>query len=194
MLAQQKMKAYYDKHTQEPDFTEGQKVWVYTPRTYKKLLHNYHGPYRVVEKLSPVHYRLRTCRNKPVSSILHANRMKHFVDPNDRPIEPPVGDIGRAPWLTDTDLPEDSFHPSQPIEAPSAPHDITVDDQNSISQTLIDNETVYNAEKLLKQRTVNGQAKYLVKWAGFPISDATWQPETNILDPRLLENFRHQAA
>ena len=70
MRTQQKMKAYYDKRASEPDFVEGQKVWVFTPKTKKglskKLLHNFHGPYRVVEKLSPVHYRLRTCSNKPV--------------------------------------------------------------------------------------------------------------------------------
>ena len=88
MRTQQKMKAYYDKQVADPDFIEGQKVWVFTPKTYKglskKLLHNYHGPYRVVEKLSPVHYRLRTCSNKPVSSIAHANRMKHFCGP--RPV------------------------------------------------------------------------------------------------------------
>ena len=82
MRAQQKMKAYYDKRARDPAFQVGQKVWVYTPKTYKglskKLLHNYHGPYRVVERLSPVHFRLRTCSNQPVSTIVHANRMKHF--------------------------------------------------------------------------------------------------------------------
>ena len=56
MRAQQKMKAYYDKRARDPAFQVGQKVWVYTPKTYKglskKLLHNYHGPYRVVERLS----------------------------------------------------------------------------------------------------------------------------------------------
>lgn len=57
------------------------------PRNYFIIIT---GPYRVVEKLNPIHYRLRTCRNKPVSSIVHANRMKHLVDPDDRPIEPPV--------------------------------------------------------------------------------------------------------
>lgn len=62
--AEQKMKEYYDCSAQEPDFVEGSKVWVYIPKSYKglsrKLLHNYHGPYRIVEKLSPVHFRLRT--------------------------------------------------------------------------------------------------------------------------------------
>ena len=51
--AQQKMKEYYDRTAKESDYVEGSKVWVYVPKTYKglskKLLHNYHGPYWVVE-------------------------------------------------------------------------------------------------------------------------------------------------
>ena len=66
--AQQKMKDYYDQKTKEPVFEVGQRVWVYTPRTRKglskKLMHNWLGPYRIVEKLSPVHFKLRTITNK----------------------------------------------------------------------------------------------------------------------------------
>lgn len=85
--AQQKMKECYDRTVREPDFLEGSTVWVFVLKgkkgLSKKLLHNYHGPYLVVEKLSPVHYRLRTCNNKPVSAIVHANCTKTFIDPND---------------------------------------------------------------------------------------------------------------
>ena len=152
MLAQQKMKTYYDQHASEPDFVEGHKVWVFTPKTYKglsrKLLHNYHGSYRVVEKLSPVHYRLRSCTNKPVSSIVHANCMKHFVDPNDCPIALPSDKIFDEPFLSEEDLPDDSFeNPKSPESEPesnevfrqqvteSAPED----DPNTQSASLIDN-------------------------------------------------------
>ena len=66
--AQQKMKDYYDQKTKEPVFEVGQRVWVYTPRTRKglskKLMHNWLGPYRIVEKLSPVHFKLRTIAKK----------------------------------------------------------------------------------------------------------------------------------
>jgi len=52
--AQQKMKDYYDQKTKEPVFEVGQRVWVYTPRTRKglskKLMDNWLGPYRIVEK------------------------------------------------------------------------------------------------------------------------------------------------
>ena len=78
-LAQQRMKHYYDQNSAPVSFDIGSKVWVYTPKTRKglskKLAHNYHGPYRVVKKLSPVHFRLRTLDNRPVSVPVHANRM-----------------------------------------------------------------------------------------------------------------------
>ena len=202
MRTQQKMKAYYDQRAAEPDFVEGQKVWVFTPKTYKglskKLLHNYHGPYRVVEKLSPVHYRLRTCSNKPVSSIVHANRMKHFVDPNDRPIEPPLHDILDEPFLSEEDLPDSSFERQLPADTdqrsnesslPQQVGPLPVADPDTQSASLIDNQSVFNAEKLLDKRTVDGVVQYLVKWANYPLEEATWEPAHNILDPRLFEDF-----
>ena len=77
------------------------------------------------------------------------------------------------------------------LVVPLTSQDGPIEDQDAISETLIDDETMYNAEKILECRTLNGQVQYLVKWAGYPLSDATWEPETNILDPRLLANF-HQ--
>ena len=75
--SQQKMKDYYDRNVREPVFEVGQRVWVYTPRSKKglskKLLHNWLGPFRIVEKSSPVHFRLRTDTNKKVTFAVHAN-------------------------------------------------------------------------------------------------------------------------
>ena len=197
------MKAHYDARSKSPDFSEGDKVWVFTPKTYKglsrKLLHNYHGPYRIVEKLSPVHYRLRTCTNKPVSTTVHANRMKLFVDPNERPIVPPDTIDDDMPFLAPDDLPEESFETAgdpplraqEPITTNSGKNDGSVQcNPDAISEELIDNQTVFNAEKILANRTVNGRIQYLIKWANYPISQATWEPEANILDPRLLKDFQ----
>lgn len=87
----------------------------------KKLLHNYHGLYRIVEKLSPVHYRLCTCTNKPVSTTVCTNRMKLFIDPNDCPITPPDMGDDDLPFLPVDDLPADSF--KAPGDRPSLPHE-----------------------------------------------------------------------
>ena len=205
--AQQKQKEYYDRNAKEKNFVEGSKVWVFVPKAKKglskKLLHNYHGPYRVVEKLSPVHYRLRTCSNKPVSAIVHANRMRPFIDPHDRPIEPPA-DLLDELYLAENDFPPDSFEPlttgpstshtKDPLNTTNTvehsgiqPREISTPDE--VSKTLIDNDTVFNAETLLQYRKRNGQNQYLVKWVGYPESEVTWEPESNILDARLIENF-----
>lgn len=91
--AKQKMKDYYNQRAKETVFEVVQRVWVYTIRTrkglFRKLMHDWLGPYRVVEKLSPVNFKLRTITNKKVAFSCHANRMKPFVGLNLRPIDPP---------------------------------------------------------------------------------------------------------
>ena len=54
---------------------------------------------------------------------------------------------------------------------------------------VIDNKTVFSAEKILKHRKRNGKVEYLVKWLNFPKSQSTWEPEENILDKRLIDNY-----
>ena len=111
-LAQQRMKSHYDQRSAEAPYDIGAKVWVYTPKTRKglskKLTHHYHGPYRIVSKLSPVHFKLRTLDNRPVSVPVHANRLKPCYDATDRPIVPPASEIDDL-HLKDVDLPEESF-------------------------------------------------------------------------------------
>ena len=200
MRTQQKMKAYYDRCAAEPNFVEGQRVWVFTP---KKLLHNYHGPYRIVEKLSPVHYGLRTCGNNSVSSIVHANRMKRFFDQNERPIEPLNDDPTDEPYLAEDDLLENSFekpppHVTDPASGaeivPRLPNEPPFTDPNTESESLIENQTMFNAEKILDKRKVNGEIQYLVKWVNYPINEATSESSSNILDPRLLDDFHSQKS
>ncbi|PFX13456.1 Retrovirus-related Pol polyprotein from transposon 17.6 [Stylophora pistillata] len=118
--AQQKIKDYYDQNAKEPVFEVGQRVWVNTPRTKKglsrKLLHNWSGPYRIVEQSSPVHFRLRTDTNKKVTFAVHANRMKPLIDPSLRLIEPPLVDDPREPYLDESDIPDDNFQSELPVD------------------------------------------------------------------------------
>lgn len=111
-LAQQRMKEQYDKTSRPVRFDIGSRVWVYTPKQRKglskKLQHNYHGPYRIIQKLSPVHFKLCTTENRPLSVAVHANRLKPYYDPTARPINPPSDDFD-TPDLSEDDLPDDSF-------------------------------------------------------------------------------------
>ena len=126
--AQQKMKDYYDQKTKEPVFEAGQRVWVYIPRTRKglskNLMHNWLGPYRIVEKLSPVHFKFRTVAKKKVAFSCHANRMKPFVDPNLRTIDSPLFDDPAEPYLDESDIPKDCFEPYSSVHAEQNPLDI----------------------------------------------------------------------
>ena len=76
-------------------------------RIPQKLLHCWHGSFEIVKKMSPVHFRLKTMTNKPVTMSVHANRMKVYVDPKDRPIDPP-DDNSDGPYLDLDQLPRDS--------------------------------------------------------------------------------------
>ena len=96
-----------------PTFEVGQRVWVYTPKTKKglskKLLHKWFGPYRIIEQSSPVQFRLHTDTNKEVTFVVHANRMKPFIAPGLRPIDPPLFDDPSEPYLDEADIPIDFF-------------------------------------------------------------------------------------
>ena len=192
--SQEIMREYYNRRASDPNFEIGDKVWVFTPAVpkglTKKLKHLWHGPYRVIDQLSPVHFQLATCDNRKVTTKVHANRMKLFYDRSDRPI----GLVTENPdeeYLSPSDIPDDSF------ELPSTNQSITdtqlatatasVDPTNSNDDT--NNDDIYTAEKLLAVRKRGNKKQYLVKWSGYPSSANTWEPEDNILDKRLVEHF-----
>ena len=83
-------------------------------------MHNWLGSYRIIEKLSPVHFKLRTITNKKVAFSCHANRTKPFVDPNLRPIDPSPFDDPAEPYIQESDIPKDCF---EPISAEANPKD-----------------------------------------------------------------------
>ena len=208
------MKEYYSRNASQPLFEVGQLVWVYTPNTQKglskKLLYNWFGPYRIVEESSPVHYRLRSKNSKKVTFAVHANRMKPFVDPASRPIEPPKNDEPNEPYLDQSDIPIDSFKPGDSnshdngtstavdnnvsLQFDSEGHtDVPDQQEDDDNQFAIDNHTVFAAERILRRRKRNGKVQYRVKWLNYLMSQSMWEPEENILDRRLIENFEHSS-
>ena len=50
-------------------------------------------------------------------------------------------------------------------------------------------EQVFAVEAITKKRIKKGKVEYLVKWKGYSPRYSTWEPEENILDPRLIQQY-----
>src|SRR5271154_1109525 len=58
---------------------------------------------------------------------------------------------------------------------------------------LVDSEEVYEVERILKHRKRGRGYQYLILWRGYPISDATWEPESAFSDDGdMLETYKDQ--
>ena len=62
-------------------------------------------------------------------------------------------------------------------------------------QEIMDREEVYQVEIILKHRSRGQKNQYLIKWEGYLITEASWEPESAFLDDRdLLSTYeqKHQ--
>jgi hypothetical protein len=58
---------------------------------------------------------------------------------------------------------------------------------------ILDGEKVYKVETILKHRKRGRSYQYLIKWEGYPISEASWEPETAFSnDGDLLSTYKQQ--
>ncbi|KAM8844823.1 chromobox protein homolog 2 [Spinachia spinachia] len=53
-------------------------------------------------------------------------------------------------------------------------------------------EQVFDAECILNKRLKKGKLEFLVKWRGWSSKHNSWEPQENILDPRLLAAFNRK--
>ncbi|XP_078450087.1 uncharacterized protein LOC144718587 [Lampetra planeri] len=53
-------------------------------------------------------------------------------------------------------------------------------------------ERVFAVERINKKRIRKGMVQYLVKWKGWSPKYSTWEPEENILDPRLVMAYEER--
>ncbi|XP_068435668.1 chromobox protein homolog 2 [Clinocottus analis] len=53
-------------------------------------------------------------------------------------------------------------------------------------------EQVFDAECILNKRHKKGKLEFLVKWRGWSSKHNSWEPQDNILDPRLLAAFNRK--
>lgn len=171
LVAQARQKEFADRGRSYHTFKVGERVLVstkhFTPRTdrerpSKKLTNNYAGPYKILEVLSDVAYRLELPAELKVHPVFHVSLLRPFTE---------------SPGRFDTR--EDP--PPPPVDT--------------------DDVEVFEVEEILDKRVRrfgHGQrTEYLVKWLGYPLHDATWEPEANVRNAReLVQDYeaRHPEA
>jgi hypothetical protein len=91
--AQEKYTHQHNKKAVPPTFENGQRVWLYCSRTKPglspKLSKKWIGPYYICTQNGNNTYMIRTMEHKLVKSPAHANRLKPYIDPEERPTNQP---------------------------------------------------------------------------------------------------------
>ena len=61
---------------------------------------------------------------------------------------------------------------------------------------LVDGDLEYEVEAILWHRSTGAQRRYLVVWKGYPLTEATWEPESHLVNaPEILVDYLcHVAA
>ena len=113
-----------------------------------------------------------------------------FVDPDLRPIDPPLVDDPNEPYLHDTDIPSDCFKDGQSVNNKecfevSSPQPSLLQTQSQQEQFVVDNQTIFGAEKILKCRKRKGKNQVKLPHKSVYLGTR----KKNILDKRLIENF-----
>ncbi len=61
--------------------------------------------------------------------------------------------------------------------------------------TLVDGELEYEAETILRHKGKGARCRYLVVWKGYPLTEATWEPESHLANaPDLLADYLRHVA
>lgn len=55
-------------------------------------------------------------------------------------------------------------------------------------------DDVYQAERIIDHKVQRGKRFFLIKWHGWDVSNNTWEPERNILDKLLIDNYFKRCA
>ena len=58
---------------------------------------------------------------------------------------------------------------------------------------LVDGNLEYEVEAILRHKGKGARRHYLVLWKGYPLSEATWEPESHLLNaPDILADYLHR--
>ncbi|KAF7563106.1 hypothetical protein G7046_g1040 [Stylonectria norvegica] len=77
----------------------------------------------------------------------------------------------------------------------SAPMDLSDDEEDNVSLTstieeAIDSDEEWNVRQILAEQQIDGEPRYLIEWQGYPLWDASWEPEDYISEGPLLAKWQ----
>ena len=55
-------------------------------------------------------------------------------------------------------------------------------------------DQVFEVEKIIKERPGTDCTEYFVKWKGYSSKSNSWEPESNILDPELVQKYQEELS
>ena len=179
LKAQEKYKKQYDKTSKDSNLEAGDQVWLFCIKTPKgasrKLWRKWIGPYYITQK-GPNHtFKLRKCSdNVEVKSLIHANRLKRYFDPKDRPTNPPIGMENRELALNPEEMPDElEENDANEVENnDDSNQDTQVDDDNAMEDldNPVQNDKII---KIITCKKYQGKLCYKVKWEGR--RECTWE-------------------
>jgi transposase InsO family protein len=162
--AQTKSKTYYDRKAKQPNYKLGDRVYLRNTRRRKglspKLSAKWSGPYYVTDVGDNFTYNLRDCKtNQPVTSRMHANRMKIYHDQSEQLLMQQQPTTPNDPLQPHAQKP-DTSRAERPAQA-----DTPTPAKSPLPATG-DGDKWYEVDRLLKMVRQNGKKYYLIKWKG----------------------------
>jgi hypothetical protein len=152
-LAQQRMSDQTHEQKYRP-WKVGDKVWLSAnhllTQLTKKLTPKHYGPFKVIEVLSHITFKLQLPTAWKVHPVFHASELVSYL--------------------------ETEVHGPNYTKPPP---------------DLIDGEEHYKVEAIIQHKGTRPCQRYLVTWVGYPDSEQTWLPESELkLAAELLAEYK----
>ena len=143
-------------------------------------------------------------QSTPAQDVLDAPEAQEMPDAQEAPGQvPDVLQEAQDAIKVAQDAPEDqgSAPTTAGTTSPSPEHIRPVPDGSTTPQQEMEGrqehqlgDQVFAAEAITKKRLRKGRTEYFVKWKGWSPKHSTWEPEENILDPRLIQQFTQRKS
>jgi hypothetical protein len=152
----------------------GDKVWLeatnlHIPYPSRKLAPKRHGPFEIAQVLSPLVYQLCLPPTWKIHDGFHTHLLSSY-----RQTET-LSSYRQTETLSSyrqTETHEPSFLKPLP--------------------DIIDNEEEYEVDHIVSHKGSPGRRLYLIAWKGYPSSENTWEPESNLCHtPLVLKNYKN---